>query len=219
MANRPIFIPRKGRGALVERLPLEIDWHPGFAISQKQKNIFELHSAAKKIGIFPVLEVSTKSNVEVGRRLSAFNLKVAVYGEMKNLESVYQASKVFSESGRHEELMELNPFEAKKKVRELGVGNIVAFNFEGYDYQTEPKNAFYDWLYLRAISPHEDWIRENLNYAAYSDIEFNPNKSINCQGRAVAEFHALSMRGSTLNCVNNFEIFRKMLMLAQKDEA
>ncbi|MBD3665891.1 DarT1-associated NADAR antitoxin family protein [Sulfitobacter aestuariivivens] len=218
MATRPIFIPRGKRGPLVETLPIEIRWHGGFAASQKQKNIAELHRKAATHGYQPVLEVSTKSTLEVGRRLSAFNLKIKVFGQMKCLESVYQGSKVFSESGQHEELTDLNPFEAKKKVRELGKGKIVSFFFEGYEYQTEPKNAFYDWLYLRAITPHEEWIRENLDFVAYSDIEFNPTKSINCQGRAVAVFHALSMRGSTLKCVENFEVFRRMLMLSQKDE-
>ncbi|MFY0647080.1 DarT1-associated NADAR antitoxin family protein [Sulfitobacter geojensis] len=218
MANRPIFIPRNARGPLVETLPIEIGWHPGFSVSQKQKNILELHAEAQKLGFGPVLEVSTKSPVEVGRRLSAFNLKVEVYGQLECLESVYQSSKVFSQSGQHQELMGLNPFEAKRKVREVGKGEIIAFNFEGYDYQTEPKNAFYDWLYLRAILPHEKWVRDNLSYAAYSDIEFNPKKSINCQGRAVAEFHALSLRNATIGSAQNFEVFRKLLMLAQRDE-
>ena len=218
MAVRPIFIPRKERGPLIETLPLEISWHGGFAITQKQKNISELHEQAKRKGIHPILEVSTKSPEEVGRRLSAFSLKIDVEGVMRSLESVYQGSKVFAGSGQHEFLMDVDPFKAKKEVRSLGRGPIISFRFMGKDYPTEPKNAFYDWLYIRAISPHEDWIRKNLHYAAYSDIEFTPDKSINCQGRAVAEFHALALRGSAMDCAYDFETFRNMLLLSQRDD-
>ncbi len=218
MATRPIFVPRPSTGPLVEVVPLEISWHSGFAVSQKQKNIVSLHKAAQEAGIQPVLEISTKSFEEVGRRLSAFSLKIEVFGQMKTLESVYQSSKVFSVSGQHEFLMDLQPSAAKKEVRSLGLGEIVAFRFMGRDFPTEPKNAFYDWLYLRAIAPHEDWIKANLDYAAYSDIEFTPNKSINCQGRAVAEFHALSMRGNALSCAEDFDTFRHMLQLSQRQD-
>lgn len=226
MATRPIFIPLQGRaatseggyrGALVDRLDLSIKWHPGFAISQKQKNIMELHNAAEKQGVSPVLEVSTKSTEELGRRLSAFNLKIAVHGVEKSLESVYQSSKVFSISGQHEILMDVEPFKVKRAVRELGRGKIVAFRFEGKEYPTEPKNAFYDWLYIKAMAPYEDWLRRNLHYAGYSDIEFTPEKSINCQARAVAEFHALAIRDAVSACTFSFEAFKTLLMYSQRD--
>ena len=231
MAVRPIFIPLAGRrsrnpssgdeyirGALVEVMDIEIQWHGGFAVSQKQKNVIELHRKAEAKGIAPVLEISTKSNEEIGRRLSAFSLKILANGEMRSLESVYQSCKVFSQSGQFLFLQDDNPFDAKKQIRQLGVGEIVSFRFEGKDYATEPKNAFYDWLYLRAIAPHEDWLKGRLNYAAYSDIEFTPGKSINCQARAVAEFHALSMRGKTIECAADFEQFRSYLKYSQKDD-
>lgn len=218
MAIRPIFIPREERGPLVEVLPLEIRWHGGFAVSQKQKNIQALHEKAKEQNISPILEISTKSPDEVGQRLSAFNLKIDIEGEMRSLESVYQSSKVFSVSGQHLDLIEFDPFKAKKEIRNLGKGEIIEFRLLGECYPTEPKNAFYDWLYIKAIAPHEAWIRKNLNYMAYSDIEFTPSKSINCQGRAVAEFHALSMRNSTMECVHNFEQFRRLLLMSQRQE-
>lgn len=216
MATRPIFVPRGGTGPLIEEVPVDIKWSGGFAVSQKQKNIVALHQKALEMGISPVLEISTKSQEEVGRRLSAFNLKIDVHGVMKCLESVYQSSKVFAKSGRHEALMDLDPFQAKKEVRRLGQGPIIAFRFLGQEFPTDPVNAFYDWLYIRAILPHEKWIKENLHFAAYSDIEFTPSKSVNCQGRAVAEFHALSLRGEATKCVHDFEMFRRMLIYAQR---
>lgn len=217
MAVRPIFIPRVGRGPLVEEVPINIRWHGGFAVSQKQKNIASLHEAAADLGIHPILEISTKSLQEVGRRLSAFNLKIDVKNELLPLESVYQGSKVFKYSGQHTELMYENPYKAKKDVRHIGKGDIVSFRFNDIDYPTEPKNAFYDWLYIKAISPHEKWLQENVKYRAFSDIEFNPSKSINCQGRAVAEFFALSSRNSTMECVEDFDLFRSILIFANRD--
>lgn len=225
MAVRPIFVPLEGRadgvssarGPLVERVDLEIKWNPGFAVSQKQKNIAALHKKAAEMGISPVLEISTKSLQQIGFRLSAFNLKIDVDGTMKPLESVYQSAKVFSESGQHEFLMDLNPYAAKKAIRTYGRGNIVSFKFLGQNFDTEPKNAFYDWLYIRAISPHEGWLKQNMNFAGYSDVEFTPERSLNCQARAVAEFHALSMRGQALDCARNFQQFRNLLALSQRD--
>jgi hypothetical protein len=55
---------------------MRITWHPGFAPSQKKRNILELHRAAARAGYSPLLEVSTKSDEKIGQRLSAFNLKV-----------------------------------------------------------------------------------------------------------------------------------------------
>ena len=92
MVNRPIFVPSIKKGSLVEWVPVEFEWFPGFSLSQKQKSIESLHSSARKQGIFPVLEVSTKSTTELGRRLSAFNLKLEVDGELHTLESVYFAN-------------------------------------------------------------------------------------------------------------------------------
>ncbi len=218
MAKRPIFIPQIKRGPLIEVVMIDIVWHGGFSLSQKQRNIRELHEKARIAGIAPVLEISTKSPEEVGRRLSAFSLKIEASGHLYSLESVYQSSKVFSDSGQHISLIEAEPFEAKRRIRELGKGRIVSFRFEGKDYPTEPVNAFYDWLYIRAIAPYESWIRSNLHYAAYSDIEFNPERSVNCQGRAVAEFQALSMRGSTLECVHDFKTFRNILAYSQRHD-
>lgn len=197
---------------------MAIKWHGGFALSQKQKNITELHTKARSVGIHPVLEISTKSPDEIGRRLSAFNLKISVDGRIFPLESVYQASKVFSGSGQHAWLINEEPFTAKKKIRELADGQIEAFKFEGRLYPTEPRNAFYDWLYIKSIAPHEEWLKANLSYAGYSDIEFTPDKSVNCQGRAVAEFHALMLRGTALECAYDFDSFRNLLLYAQDKE-
>ena len=58
MAERPIFIPKKG---YVDQCEIKFQWYPGFAISQKKKNVISLHQSAKENhGIDGILEISTK---------------------------------------------------------------------------------------------------------------------------------------------------------------
>ena len=66
MAERPVFVSTTESGKLVCEIFFEIKWHPGFAVSQKEKNIQELHAAAEKRGLdicskFPA---SPKTNVD-----------------------------------------------------------------------------------------------------------------------------------------------------------
>lgn len=46
MANRPVFIALGTPSHLVEEVPIEFKWNPGFAPVQKKKNIASLHEAA-----------------------------------------------------------------------------------------------------------------------------------------------------------------------------
>lgn len=55
------------------------------------------------------------------------------------------------------------------------------------NFPLEPKTAFYDWLYINALYEHREWLRSHiLKYAGFTDIEFNPERSINCQARSCA---------------------------------
>ena len=67
MAERPIFIPCQDGLRLVKEISLSFKWSPGFAPVQKKKNIQALHEAAQAKGYSPLLEVSTKSEVQIGR--------------------------------------------------------------------------------------------------------------------------------------------------------
>lgn len=58
----------------------------------------------------------------------------------------------------------------------------------------EPKTAFYDWLYLNALNLNDDIKQAALSYNAFTDIEFNPQKSINCQAYSIALYIALTKR-------------------------
>jgi len=196
MAERPVFIPWTDGHRLVREICFDFHWNPGFAPVQKKKNIVALHQAAAAKGYSPLLEVSTKSEEKLGQRLSAFNLKVATkeYGDIP-LECAYQGSKVFERGGPFTDLYLADAREAKKDPRVRESGRIVAFRFEGTTFPTEPKTAFYDWLYSRAIYPHREFLRRLEAYAGFTDIEFNPEKSLNCQARSCAIFVAMMKRG------------------------
>lgn len=211
MARRPVFIPNYDGALLVHELVFDFMWSSGFAESQKKKNVAALHAAAKRNGIQRILEISSKSDEKIGRRLSAFSLKLDIQGIEHPLESVYQGSKVFETCGPFPEIFDLEPREAKRHIRALNCGRLVGFKLEGHSYPLVPKNAFYDWLYIRALSKHVDWIAENVSYDAFTDIEFNPERQVNCQARAFAEYKSLTAKSELQASVHDFEHFASML--------
>lgn len=211
MATRPVFLPTKEGPHLVMERHFDFPWASGFAEVQKKKNVRALHDAAHQGGVGDLLEISTKSDLELGRKLSAFSLKIDVEGKMLSLESVYQGSKVFRESGGFPEIMNMHPREAKRFIRENARGDLIEFRFLGEIYPLSPKNAFYDWLYIKSLVSHSDWIRSRVPFSAFTDIEFNPTKQVNCQARAFAEYLSLMNRGSLKRAAEDFSYFSSML--------
>jgi hypothetical protein len=55
----------------------------------------------------------------------------------------------------------------------------------------EPKTAFYDWLYINALLKNPSIVEQVTDRDGFTDIEFNPERSINCQARSAALFCAL----------------------------
>lgn len=211
MATRPVFIPNLDGVLLAQERFFEFNWASGFAESQKKKNVVALHAAAKRTGIKNILEISSKSEDKVGRRLSAFSLKIELNGYDYPLESVYQGAKVFELRGPFPEIFDFEPREAKRFIRELSYGRLLGFELEGKRYPLSPKNAFYDWLYIRALAGHSAWIEDNIHYDGYTDIEFNPEKQVNCQARAFAEFKSLAARSKLDAAVTDFDYFASIL--------
>lgn len=211
MAFRPVFIPQYNGPFLVEERSFEIPWAPGFSPTQKKKNIIALHREAQTHGLERILEISSKSDNKVGQRLSAFSLKIEVDSVKYSLESVYQGSKVFEHGGPFTHLFSLSPRDAKRFIRHTESGNLTGFKFGGKIYPLSPKNAFYDWLYIRSLLEHADWIKKNVLYEAFTDIEFNPNKQVNCQARAFAEYLSLLGRNKLPEAARDFDHFSLML--------
>ena len=192
MAERPIFVPAPNEPELVREVYFRIDWNPGFAPIQKKKNIKALHETAAANGYSPLLEISTKSDEKLGQHLSAFHLMVRSdeLGDIP-LECAFQGSKVFEKGGPYTDLYSVDVRTAKRDSRLQNSGRLVGFKFGKIIFPLEPKTVFYDWLYANAIFPHREWLRRLRRYAGFTDIEFNPARSINCQARSCALFVAL----------------------------
>jgi len=217
MAYRPIFVPGSDKGALFREVSIQFRWHAGMSPSQKKKSVLELHAESARLGFDRILEVSTKAEEELGRRLSAFRLDVSLGETTSKIECVYQASKVFEKGGPYPELVNGTPLQAKRFFKDKKLGLIKYFKFEGTKYENLPHHAFYDWLFLRALIPHQEFLKERLTpFNAFSDIEFNPARSINTQARSVAIIKTLIHRGQLEKCAKSFDFFRSHLAKIEK---
>jgi hypothetical protein len=211
MAERPVFVPAETGTVLVHEIPISFSWHPGLAPSQKKKNVVELHHAAMEQGLSPLLEISSKSEREAGQRLSAFHLKVKVDGKTTSVECAFQGSKVFENGGPFTDLYWVSSREAKRDDRLRQSGKLVGFEFEGEPYPTSPTTVFYDWLYFTALYPHRAWLKRLQQCAGFTDIEFNPARSLNCQARSCAAFVSLQKRNLLDEAVSSFQTFRSLM--------
>jgi hypothetical protein len=211
MASRPVFVPKQDGTQLLEEVEVAFNWHPGMSPTQKKKNVRALHDAAARRSISPLLEVSTKSEEKLGQRLSAFNLKINTDVTEMAFESAYQGSKVFTHGGPYVDLYYKEPREAKRDPRLRESGTLERFEFDGKIFPLIPKTAFYDWLYIQAIYPYREFLKRLHEYGGFTDIEFNPERSLNTQARACAVFVALDLRGLLEDCANSFDIFCEVL--------
>ncbi|MBK6435536.1 MAG: hypothetical protein IPF83_06455, partial [Rhodanobacteraceae bacterium] len=85
--------------------------------------------------------------------------------------------------------------EAKGDERIQSSGRLLGFRFFGAEWELEPLTAFYDWLYINALRKQPDLVERVVQYSAFTDIEFNPTRSINCQAYSAALFMSLVNRG------------------------
>ena len=206
VASRKCFLVSKYRGFDEELL--EFQYFNGFAISQKQKSIASFHAAiCKEYPEFKVLEISSKSPIELGVSLSAFNLKINVDGKMIPLENVFQSSKCFEFGGPYLDLLDKTPLEAKRDERLKSSGKLIAFQFENQQYPLFPKTLFYDWFYCQALVQNKEILLKLIEYDAFTDIEFNHEKSINCQARSAAIAVSLYRQGKLEQALSNIELF------------
>lgn len=215
MARRPIFIPRESGDLLVQTEFVDFAWSPGMAVSQKQKSISALHSAARERALcIRPLEVSSKSQNSIGVRLSAFNLKgsTAKQDRAFTVETLFQSSKVFELGGPFRDIISKDSAEAKKDPRLKESGRLVEFNLFGEAWPLEPKTAFYDWVYINTLIKNSSLAEDVGGYDAFTDIEFNPEKSINCQAYSVALFVALKSRGLVELAMKDKESYFKLIM-------
>ena len=182
---------------LVTAIPVEFVWHPGMSKSQKQRSIRSLHEAAAQTkSIRRILEISGKSEDETGVLLSAFNLRVQLIDDViASVEALFQGSKVFSNGGPFTDIYLKDSREAKKDERVRASGQLIGFRCDNRDWPLYPQTVFYDWLYVSALRQNPILAAKILEYDGFSDIEFNPQKSINCQAASAALYKVLVVRG------------------------
>ena len=189
MAKRPAWTIENGNVICRE---FDFAWNGGFAVSQKRKNINALHQSIADATGQTALEISSKGEVELGNQLSAFNMKTnGVF-----IENVFQASKRYENGGPYLDLLNVAPKDAKRDERHKTSGRLLAFVRNGEDWPLEPRTAFYDYIYVLAVIENFGRELDLHDYNWFTDIEFNPGKSINCQARAVAIYKLIQEKAA-----------------------
>ncbi len=221
MAKRLYFISTPDEDLIYKEEFCEFEYFNGFAVSQKQKSIKSLHEEIYKTDSnYKMLEVSTKSIDAVGVALSAFNLKF--YDEIKKieypLENIFQSSKVFSEGGPYRDLLSVHPKDAKRDERLKTSGELQCFEFNNIRWELEPKTMFYDWIYIKALSRNIELAEAITPYNVFTDIEFNHQKSINCQARAAAIFVSLNKLGKLDEYIHDKSKFKQIYKSNEKEK-
>lgn len=196
MAKRPVFILTETPPFFSE-VEIEFAYSPGFAVVQKQKCIDSLHEQFQKYHPDQrVLEISSKSKDGLGVSLSAFNLMIELNNKGSySIEVAFQSSKVFEHGGPYKDLLTKGSKDAKKDPRLKTSGKLLYFDFGNRRFELSPTTYFYNWLYVNTLHLHPELSSQIVCYDAFTDIEFNPDKSVNCQARSAALFVALYRKG------------------------
>lgn len=185
MAVRPIFISTGDIEKPFITKDISFNWIKGMSYSQKCKRRDSLALEISKLyDIKRWLEISTKSDKEIGVKLSALNLLLNTSTGTDSVENIYQNSKVFEDN------------------------KIVNFKYNDCVFENEPTGMFYDYIYMYAILQNHNLIKDFTCYDYFSDIEFNPKKSINTQARAAAIFKTLYVNRS-LGIIKDQEKFKE----------
>lgn len=187
LARRPAWTIRSDSVICEE---FEFEWNGGFAIVQKQKNIANLHAAIREQTKERALEISSKGMIPLGKEIGAFSLKY--HGG--SLENIFQSSKKYELGGPYKDLLTVTPKEAKQDERHRNSGKLLAFCIDEEEWPLEPKTLFYDYIYIKALVQNYGTKLELMEYDWFTDIEFNPKKSINCQARSVAIYKLLQKK-------------------------
>ena len=211
MARRPVFVPDSDK-PYVSEVSLDFEYFPGSSIQQKQRSVASLH--ASYVARFPssrVLEVSSKSERDIGVQLSAFNLMIEHPGRGSySVECAFQASKVFLHGGPFVDLFNASSRAAKTDRRLRESGELVGFRYLTDQFPLEPKTYFYDWLYASTLCRHDKLVEQVMMFDAFTDIEHNPERSINCQARSVAKVVGLARAGLLADALQSPRAFLEL---------
>ena len=185
MARRPVFSVSQGGYPLFDCEEIGFPYFNGFSTAQKQRCIRSLHQAyLEKHPQAKLLEISSQSETGLGVRLSAFHLtRTLQSGKCVPVEVAFQAGKRFEHGGPYADLLDVPPGKAKNDGRLKNSGDIIGFTCDGVGFAAEPKTFFYNWLYITALQEHRGLLEGLLEYDAFTDIAFNPQKVPELSGR------------------------------------
>ena len=211
MANRPVYTVGNERN-LCNVHDVEFEYQRGLSKVQRQRSSKCLQAAfLSNRPNHRVLEVSRFSEYDLGIKLSAFNLTVTMKnGRKLPVECAFQGGKITKEYGQLIDLYDKSPAETKEDPRKKN-GTLIGFEFDGETFGLMPRTAFYNWLYIRALSEHPELGATLMEYDAFTDIAFNPQKSINCQAEACAYYVALRKYGLLDQALKSKDSFIEVL--------
>lgn len=209
MAKKLIFIVNEENS--VEEKIVEYKYIAGNSSLQKSKNVCSLHDSIKKEFNGQILEISSKSYFDIGKELSAFNLKVEYKGKKIPIENIYQSSKVFENDEQFTEILNYSPLEAKRCMYKSKNKKIVSFRFDDKNYPITPSTLYYNYIYCRALKQNHHLIKEIIKYNIFTDIEFNYIYSVNCQARAVAIYLSLYKNGLLEEALSSIKKFERIV--------
>lgn len=214
MAVRPVYeVNVRSSPPWYHAYDVEFQWHGGFSKAQALRCIHSLHGAYAGLRKGRrILEVSSASENDLGRRLSAFSLTVrhdaVAESRPMPLEVAYQSSKIFRSHGRLSRAADLAPGKAKRLAVEVdSVDDLTGFEWNGCRWPLEPPTAFYDWLFVQAVRQDPELSRQIIGYDAFTDIKFNPSRSLSSQARSAALFVGLSIHDELQTAVASMESF------------
>ena len=213
MATRPVFFVTTPGESWVRVEDVSFQWFPGMSRAQKRRSIDAMQAAARALAPkATLLEISTKSADESGRALSGFELMLEAHGQRMAVESVFQGSKLCRAgsgiAGPYQDLYGDDAVLAKRDPR-LAHCDVAGFRLFDEDWPLSPwppedgrkdalpPSAFYDYLYFRALARQPELAAKACAFGGFTDLEFTPGKSDNCQAFSAALFVALSAAART----------------------
>ena len=196
-----------GEDVAFEERIVEFEYIKGMAFSQKQKNVLSFHTSIQKM--FPnsrIIEISTKSQSQLGVQLSAFNLRLDGYP----LECVFQSSKLFEGNIQLNHLLFEEPKAAKQYIHNNVSLHLIGFKYKDELFDLIPRTMFYDYIYISALIQSDIDASDIANYDIFTDIEFNEKKAYNCQARACAIYAHMLRHGSVEYYMSSKERFKEL---------
>ena len=216
MANRPVFEVME-QAPFFRRINIDFTFYNGFSFQQKQRCIRSLHGSYREVtGNDEILEVSSESDDPLGIALSAFNLSEGDdQGNRLTVESLFQRYKdnppINPLLGPYTDIYTMPSPEAHKDERLRGPGNIKCFQYFDQEFPINPPTYFFDWLYVNALHQNPDLAEQVIRYKAFTDIEFNPARQINCQAEAAAIYVGLKNSGKLESALEEKDTFSRVV--------